>query len=437
MLELKRLRDAPALVKDALLRRGWQDTRVVDEVLALDKQHRAHLTARQSLQARQNRAAQAIGRLMRQKDTNAAQAHIREQSRLKQEIKAADADLDRMQAALDALLLSIPNVPDASVPAGRAAKDNVVVHERGHRPQFAFKPQQHWVLTQTHQLVDFARGAKVAGAGFPFFVGDGARLQRALVQYFLASAQSAGYLEVQPPLVVGEASAHGTGQLPDKEGQMYRLLEDNLYLIPTAEVPLTNLYRGEILAETRLPIRLCGYTPCFRREAGSYGKDVRGLNRLHQFDKVEIVQITRPEDSGTVLEQMVQHAEVLLEQLELPYRRLLMCTGEMGFNQTKQYDLEVWSGGQARWLEVSSVSNFKAFQAHRLRLRYRPASGGKPRLAHTLNGSALALPRIVAALLENNQRADGTIQLPSILSRHAGMDGDWVIGAQAVRDRRV
>ena len=428
MLDLKALRETPDVVKQALKSRGWDDTSVVDQALALDKERRALITRHQELQARNKRAAKAIGALLRQREFAAAKIRTLAQAGLKEDAKKVAAQEEATQKALGDLLLAIPNVPHASVPVGRTAADNTLAHECGTRPEFEFDPHPHWDLTERLGMVDFARGAKVAGAGFPFYYGNGAKLQRALVQFFLAEAEAAGYFELQVPLLVNENSVLGTGQLPDKERQMYHLRGDNLYLIPTAEVPLTNFYRDEIVSEMDLPIKVCGHTPCWRREAGSYGKDVRGLNRLHQFDKVEIVQIVHPERSYEALEEMVRHAERLLEKLELPYRRLLMCTGDMGFNQTKQFDLEVWSAGQKRWLEVSSVSNFETFQSERLHLRYRPERGGKPRLPHTLNGSALALPRIVAAILENNQRADGSVKIPSAVSRHAAMGDSWVIG---------
>lgn len=430
MLELKALRTSPERAREALRARGWDDTTVVARALALDKEHRALLTRHQEILSRNKKAARKIGMLMRQRDLEAAATQRKVQAGLKAQARRIAEEQEAVHAELQKLLRGIPNIPHDTVPVGHAAAANLVVHEYGTGPSFDFDPLPHWVLAERLGMVDFARGAKVSGAGFPFYVGAGAKLQRALIGLFLQAAETAGYLEMQPPLAVSTASAMATGQLPDKEGQMYRLQDDDLYLIPTAEVPLTNYYRGEIVRGADLPIKVCGYTPCWRREAGSYGKHVRGLNRLHQFDKVEIVQITRPERSYDALESMVRHAEQLLEMLQLRYRRLLMCSGEMGFNQTKQYDLEVWSAGQQRWLEVSSVSNFETFQSNRLKLRYRPAAGGRPRLAHTLNGSALALPRIVAALLENHQRADGTVAVPRVLSRHAGMDDPWIIGPQ-------
>jgi len=318
------------------------------------------------------------------------------------------------------LLYKIPNIPHESVPAGRSADDNEVVREGGTKPKLPTGSLPHWELIKKYDIIDFELGIKITGAGFPVYKGQGARLQRALVNFFLDEARDAGYTEVQPPILVNEASGYGTGQLPDKEGQMYHDAADNLYLIPTSEVPITNLYRDEIIPVEKLPVRNTGYTPCFRREAGSWGADVRGLNRLHQFDKVEIVQITRPDNSYAAHADMVAHVERLLQKLELPYRVLRLCGGDMGFTSALTYDLEVWSAAQSRWLEVSSVSNFETFQANRLKCRYR-AEGGKTQLLHTLNGSALALPRIVAALLENNQSPEG-IWLPKVLHGYCGFE---------------
>jgi seryl-tRNA synthetase len=306
------------------------------------------------------------------------------------------------------------------VPVGATEDDNEVEETIGDPPAFDFDPQPHWALTEEHDLVDFERGAKVTGSGFPFYTGRGARLQRALLNFFLERARERGYREVQPPLFVNPESARGTGQLPDKDDLMYQIPRDDFFPIPTAEVPLTNYHRDEILEADALPLKYCGYTPCWRREAGSYGSDVRGLNRLHQFDKVELVHVVHPDESYRALETLLRDAESALEALGLPYLRLLMCTGDMGFTQAKKYDLEVWSAGQERWLEVSSVSNFEAFQARRMQIRYRPEPEAKPQLVHTLNGSGLAFPRIVAALLENNQRADGTIELPEVLHPYTG-----------------
>jgi seryl-tRNA synthetase len=330
---------------------------------------------------------------------------------IKAEAKEREEAVRQLDETLRTLRLEIPNVIHESVPVG-GEEANRVDAEWGEKPAFAFDPLPHWDLAERHGLVDFELGAKVSGAGFPFYVGQGARLQRALIALFLDLATEHGYTEVQAPVLVNEASGIGTGQLPDKEGQMYEVPADGLYLVPTAEVPLTNLHRDEVIEADTLPILYTGYTPCFRREAGSYGKDVRGLNRLHQFDKVELVRFCRPEESYEHLEALLADAERAVEALGLPYRRLVLASGDLGVTQSKTYDLEVWSAGQGRWLEVSSVSNFEAYQARRANVRFRPEPGAKPDFVHTLNGSALALPRIVAALLENGQQADGSVVLP-------------------------
>ncbi|MDE2729985.1 MAG: serine--tRNA ligase [Bacteroidota bacterium] len=420
MLDLRIIREDPDRIRQALRDRGFTHTTPVDEVIQADAQRRHFVTQQQALRAQVKQTARSIGTLMRQGKRQEADQLIADQARLKQNGKEFAAKAAETDETLRALLLSLPNVPHESVPVGRDAADNAVVHAQGEMPEADFELLPHWELAEHLGLIDFARGSKVAGAGFPFYVGMGARLQRALIQFFLDQA-ARFYTEIQPPLFINEDSVRGTGQLPDKEGQMYHVRIDNLYPVPTAEVPLTNYYRGEILSEADLPIKLCAHTPCWRREAGSYGAHVRGLNRLHQFDKVELVQFTHPNRSYDALETMRADAENLLTLLGLPWRRLLMCTGDMGFNQAKQYDLEVWSAGQQRWLEVSSVSNFTSYQARRMSIRYRPAAGGKPRLVHTLNGSALALPRIVAVLLENNQRPDRSIALPEVLHSYMGI----------------
>jgi len=405
----------------ALQHRGRSDTHCVDAVLEVDSLRRSLLTELQDVQASANHAARAIGKLMREGKKDKAKEYIRKNTELKQEAKTLEAKVRNSESALTELLLDIPNIPEESVPVGYSQEDNIILYTGGTLPSFDFAPLPHWELAARHHLIDFDRGAKVTGAGFPFYLGQGARLQRALIHFFLDLATTAGgYTEVQAPFFVNEASARGTGQLPDKEGQMYVIQQDGFYVVPTAEVPLTNFYRNEILRESELPIKLCGYTPCWRREAGSYGKSVRGLNRLHQFDKVELVQIVHPQHSYEALEVLREDAERAIQRLNLPYRRLLMCTGDMGFNQTKQYDLEVWSAGQQRFLEVSSVSNFTSYQSSRMQIRYRPTGGGKPRIVHTLNGSGLALPRIVACLLENNQQSDGSILIPEILQPYTG-----------------
>ena len=555
MLDLQRIRDDPDQVRQALHDRGNPNLDLVDRVLAGDAARRDRLTKLQEAQARSNTVSREIGLLMREGKKDEAQERIAETGRLKQQIKQWEDEARDADAALEELLLEIPNIPHESVPVGRTAADNQVVHEEGEKPGFDFEPLAHWDLLARHGLADFERGARVTGAGFPFYLGKGARLHRALINFFLdVAVREGGYLEVHPPLLVNEDSARGTGQLPDKEGQMYLVLdqsnfevfakqterwfsntaveifwiarelihlrnddffpksyteiadpsgthteetirrrhtlanafltrtvrdrvkknkdlvykvfemlnvehfkviinpnEESLtlklshdywlygrgakalveellpkssrrYLVPTAEVPVTNYYRGEILDEGVLPLKLCAYTPCWRREAGSWGAHVRGLNRLHQFDKVELVRIVHPDTSYQALEELREDAERVLRRLALPYRRLLMCTGDMGFNQTKQYDLEVWSAGQQRWLEVSSVSNFTSYQARRMQLRYRPREGGSPQIVHTLNGSGLALPRIVAALLENNQQASGSVVIPEALQPYTGFD---------------
>jgi len=422
MLDLQFIRDNADRVRSAMSNKGIGDGAIVDELLAADEKRRDLISRTQDTQTRSNTAARAIGELMKEGRKDEAQQAIAESSALKADLKELEEAQKEAQEVVDRLLLEIPNVPHESVPVGATPQDNEVAHEWGTHPTFPFDAKPHWDLLDVHGMADFDRGSKVTGAGFPFYLGAGARLQRALINFFLDEAIEAGYVEIQAPLVVNEDSARGTGQLPDKEDLMYEAKRDGLYLIPTAEVPVTNLHRDEIFEASDLPIRYCGYTPCFRREAGSYGKDVRGLNRLHQFDKVELVHFVAPEDSYQALEELRDHAESLLQKLELPYRRLLMCTGDMGFTQAKKYDLEVWSAAQERWLEVSSISNFESFQARRMMIRYRAEGDRKPRIIHTLNGSGLALPRIVAALLENHQQEDGSILLPAALQPYFGAE---------------
>jgi seryl-tRNA synthetase len=390
--------------------------------LEVDEERRAAITEMQTVQERQNEVSRSIGRLKREGKDDEAQEKIEETGRLKDEVKDLEEKVRSIKEQQKRLLYEIPNVPHRSVPVGNTEDDNEVEEECGEKPEFDFEPKPHWELTDAHGLVDFERGAKVTGAGFPFYVGKGARLQRALVNFFLDRARENGYREVQPPHFVNEDSARGTGQLPDKEDIMYEIGRDELFPIPTAEVPVTNFFRDEILDADDLPVKLSAYTPCFRREAGSHGADVRGLNRLHQFDKVELVYVVEPDESYRALEALRSDAEALLDDLGLPYRRLLMCTGDMGFTQAKKYDLEVWSAGQERWLEVSSISNFESFQARRMAIRYRPEPEAKPVLVHTLNGSGLALPRIVAALLENGQDETGTVHLPEVLHPYTGFE---------------
>ncbi|MCY3486908.1 MAG: serine--tRNA ligase [Bacteroidetes bacterium] len=415
MLGVEFIRSNPDEVRQALSFRGASESvNLVDEVLEQDRILREALTLQQAKQQEINSASRTVGTLMREGNKEAATDLIQRQKKLKAEVKELGQTVSDSEEQLSKLLLAIPNIPHESVPEGLTEAENVTIHRHGEPPSFDFEPLPHWTISDRHGMIDFERGAKVAGAGFPFYMDVGAKLHRALINFFL-SAATPQYTEVRPPLFVNAASAQGTGQLPDKEGQMY-FIEDGFFPVPTAEVPLTNYFRDEILSEADLPIKLCAHTPCWRREAGSYGAHVRGLNRLHQFDKVEIVQFTHPHASYDVLEAMRLHAEELLKALELPYRCLLMCAGELGFNQAKQYDLEVWSAGQKRWLEVSSISNFTDYQARRMNIRFRPDGGGKPQLVHTLNGSALALPRVVAALLEHNQKKDGSYEFPSALT---------------------
>ena len=421
MIDIQILRENPDLVREAMRNKGIGRTEVVDRLIELDGKRRGTLTELQEAQARSNAVSKDVGQLMREGRKDEAQGLLSESARLKEPIRNLEESARQVQHEQDRLMLEIPNVPHPSVPVGRTPADNRTVAERGTRPSFDFHALPHWELADLHGLLDFERGSKVAGAGFPFYRGKGARLQRALINFFLDLAvEQGGYTEIQSPVVVNADSARGTGQLPDKEDLMYEVQRDELYLIPTAEVPVTNLHRDEIFDSGTIPQKYAAYTPCFRREAGSYGKDVRGLNRLHQFDKVELVRFVEPETSYDALEELREDAERPLRLLGLPYRVLLMCTGDMGFTQTKKYDLEVWSAGQERWLEVSSISNFESFQARRMQIRYRKHGDKKPALVHTLNGSGLALPRVVAALLENNQRADGTIAIPEALQRYTG-----------------
>lgn len=420
MLTLKLLQENKTEVIERLRIKNFDATALVDRIIELDNKRKATQTESDNLQAEMNRLSKSIGQLMKNKELAEAEAAKARTAGLKDEIKELTTTLDSIEKELQQLLVQLPNLPHQSVPAGKGAEDNVIVREGGKKPEFK-DALPHWELARKYDIIDFELGVKLTGAGFPVYKGKGARLQRALISFFLNEAEAAGYLEVQPPLMVNEDSGYGTGQLPDKEGQMYHVGLDNLYLIPTAEVPVTNIYRDVILNGDQFPIKNCAYSACFRREAGSYGKDVRGLNRLHQFDKVEIVQVARPDDSYKVLEEMVKHVQGLVDKLELPWRIVKLCGGDMSFTSALTYDFEVFSAAQERWLEVSSVSNFESFQANRLKLRYREDSNSKPQLAHTLNGSALALPRIVAALLENNQTEDG-IRIPKVLVPYCGFD---------------
>ena len=421
MIDPTLFRTDPERVRAAIRDKKAGDPAIVDQLIALDEERRGALTEMQAAQSDAKAAAREIGILMKSGRKEEAQTHIQAQGTLKARVKELEERGKHLDAEFSELMLSVPGLPHPDVPLGTSESDNVIVHERGEKQTFDFDALPHWELIERHGLVDFERGAKVAGAGFPFYVGKGARLQRALIAFFLDRAADAGFVEMQPPLLVNADAARGTGQLPDKEAMMYEATRDELFLIPTAEVPVTNFHAGEIFDANALPAKYAAHTPCWRREAGSYGKDVRGLNRLHQFDKVELVWFTRPEDSYDALETLTAHAESLLDALGLPYRCLLMNSSDLGFTQSKKYDLEVWSAGQQRWLEVSSVSNFEDFQARRAGIRYRDEDN-KTAFVHTLNGSGLALPRIVAALLEAGQRSDGSIDLPSALTSYTGFD---------------
>ncbi len=423
MIDIQILREDPERMRKAIRDKGTGDPARVDELAELDRERRKHLAALQTAQARSNAVSKEIGQYMRSGRAGEAQALIAESNELKTSIRESEEAAAQASERLERGLLEIPNIPHPDVPAGHTPAENRIVARRGEPRAFDFDPLPHWELAERHGLIDFARGARVSGAGFPFYRGKGARLQRALVNYFLDLAtERGGYEEIQAPLLVNADSARGTGQLPDKEDLMYEVSRDGLYLIPTAETPVTNLHRGEILDGNRLPIRYAAWTPCFRREAGSYGKGVRGLNRLHQFDKVELVWFAHPEQSYEALETLRSDAERPLKGLGLVWRVLLMCTGDMGFTQAKKYDLEVWSPGQDRWLEVSSISNFEDFQARRMQIRCRLEDRKKPTFAHTLNGSGLALPRVVAALLEQHQQRDGSIAIPEALQPWTGFD---------------
>ena len=419
MLELTYLRTNRDEAVERLSKRGIDASALVDEALRLDGERRSVQNDHDARLDERNTISREIGTLMKAGQREEAEAAKSRTTELKEAIQVLKDRLTSAENALHDHLCELPNAPLPEVPAGRSADDNVVVMEHGDKPELPEGAQPHWELGERYDLIHMDLGVKLTGAGFPVYTGAGAKLQRALIAFFLDRAIAAGYREVMPPLLVNADSAFGTGQLPDKEGQMYHATEDGLYLIPTAEVPITNLYRDELLDPDQLPIALVGHTPCFRREAGSYGKDVRGLNRVHQFDKVEIVRIEHPDRSREALEEMVAHVRGLLEALELPYRQLLLCGGDMGSVSAMTYDMEVWAAAQGRWLEVSSISTFTTYQSNRLKLRYR--DGKRNQLAHTLNGSALALARIVAALLENNQTPDG-IRIPAALHPYTGFD---------------
>ena len=420
MLTLQLINQDPEDVIRRLAVKHFDAREPIMRIVELDKQRRALQKQRDDNAADLNKMAAQIGALMKQGKRDEAEGVKAQVATLKATNKDIDDSLTAAQDEITEILLSVPNVPYSGVPEGRTAEDNVVEKTGGKMPELGEDALPHWDLARKYNLIDFDLGVKITGAGFPVYVGKGARLQRALVQFFLDEAGKAGYVEIEPPYVVNEASGLGTGQLPDKEGQMYHCQVDNFYLIPTAEVPVTNMYRDVIIPQEELPKKNCAFSACFRREAGSYGKDVRGLNRLHQFDKVEIVRIERPEDSYKALEEMKDHVQGLLEKLELPWHILRLCGGDMSFTSAITFDFEVWSAAQQRWLEVSSVSNFETYQANRLKCRYR-GDDKKTHLCHTLNGSALALPRIVAALLENHQTPQG-IRIPEALQRYTGFD---------------
>ncbi|MBL7693983.1 MAG: serine--tRNA ligase [Ferruginibacter sp.] len=418
MLQISYIRQNAALVKERLAVRNFADLSVVDKILESDEQVRKLKTETESIQSSINAASKEIGMLMGKGEKEAAEARKQEVGASKSALQNLSAQLADAEKQLQDLVILLPNLPHVSVPKGKTPEDNEVVKEGGIKPVLPASAVPHWELIKKYSLVDFETGAKLTGSGFPLYKGKGAKLQRSLIQYFLDHNTAAGYTEYLPPLMVNEATAYGTGQLPDKEGQMYHVTVDNFYLIPTAEVPVTNIYRDEIVKESELPIKMTGYTPCFRREAGSFGSDVRGLNRVHQFDKVEIVQLVHPSKSYDVLQEMLAHVEQLLISLELPYRILRLCGGDMGFTSALTYDFEVYSAAQQKWLEVSSVSNFESFQTNRMKIRFKDEEG-KTQLLHSLNGSSLALPRIVACLLENNQSDDG-IRLPKALHAYFG-----------------
>ena len=421
MLTLKLLRENPEFVIERLKVKHFDAKKIVYDIIDIDARRRSIQTDLDACLSQQKTLAARIGGLMKEGKKAEAEAVKAEVSSLKDKSRELETSLSDSQAEQDRLLVLLPNLPCAQVPEGKTAEDNVVVKMGGNAPELGENALPHWELVKNLDIIDFDLGVKLTGAGFPVYKGKGARIQRALISYFLEKNTEAGYLEYQPPYMVNEASGFGTGQLPDKEGQMYFAPLDGFYMIPTAEVPVTNIYRDVILKKEDFPVKMTAYTPCWRREAGSYGKDVRGLNRLHQFDKVEIVRLELPENSYAALDQMVAHVETLVQELGLPYRILRLCGGDMSFTSAITYDFEVFSAAQKRWLEVSSVSNFESYQANRLKLRYKDETG-KTVLAHTLNGSSLALPRILAAIIENYQTPDGKIVVPEVLRKYTGFD---------------
>lgn len=414
MLDLKFIREHPDVVKRGMKSKGVTDR--VDELLKLDERRRSLIQKSEGLKAKKNAVSAEIAR-MKESGKDVAKS-VSDMNAVKEEIKALDEQLSTVEQEVGRILLSIPNIPHPSVPVGTQPADNQEILRWGESVEVDFPLKPHWELGEKLKVIDFARGGKVTGSAFPFLVGKGARLERALINFFLDQAIAQGYREIMPPLLVNEASASGTGQLPDKEDLMYVLEREQLYLVPTAEVPVSNFHRDETLREEELPVCYAAYTPCFRREAGSYGKDVRGLNRVHQFDKVELVKFVHPSGSYDELEKLRKDAERLLQLLGLSYRVLLMCTGELGFTQSKKYDLEVYAPAQKKWLEVSSCSNFEAFQARRMNVRFKPKGGGKPEFVHTVNGSALALPRVVAALIEQYQTPEEKVIIPKVLHKY-------------------
>ncbi len=421
MLSIKYIVENKDSLAEKLAIKNFRDTDIIDAVVEKDQERRKLQMSLESEQSELNGLSKHIGQLFREGKIDEANQAKARTSQLKESSKELKEAHKNCEAELRELIVQIPNVPHPSVPPGKGEEENVEVSRAGEMPDPALTIKPHWELASKYDIIDFELGVKLTGAGFPVYKGQGAKLQRALINFFLDEGCDAGYQEVLPPIVVNEDSGFGTGQLPDKEGQMYHVQDDNLYLIPTAEVPVTNIYRDVILQEDDFPVKNIAYTPCFRREAGSWGAHVRGLNRLHQFDKVEIVQVRKPEDSYKALEEMVAHVESLVNKLGLPYRILRLCGGDLSFTSALTFDFEVWSAGQKRWLEVSSVSNFESFQANRLKLRYKDKGDKQTKLAHTLNGSALALPRIMAALLENNQRED-MILIPEVLQKFTGFD---------------
>ena len=417
MIDVKFLRENPDKVRKAISLKKFDCD--LDAILAFDEVRRGIVSRAEEAKAKQNQASKEMARMP--KGSDEFKSKVTELKTVSAEVKALEAEAAEADKKWKQMLLTIPNMPDESVPVGKSDKDNVTVYTWGDISKIK-NAKPHWEINGFDKMLDFARGVKVTGAGFPFYVGDMARLVRSLLSLFLSEAQANGYEEMGCPIMVNAASATATGQLPDKEGQMYHDAQDDFYMIPTAEVPLTNFFRDETFEESALPVKRCGYTPCFRREAGSWGKDVRGLNRLHQFDKVELVKWTHPDHSFEELESLRKDAEGILQKLNLPYRVLAICTGDIGFPHAKQYDLEVWAAGQQRWLEVSSCSCFTDFQARRAGIRFKPADGGKARFVHTLNGSGLAIPRVLAAILENNIRDDGKVEVPEVLRKWYGKE---------------